>query len=324
MFLVGLELDTRALQGQVGSTVTIALASIVAPFAAGAALAVYLYPLVSSPAVEPTGFILFVGVSLSITAFPVLARILAALGITQTLLGVRALACAAVADVAVWCLLALVVGLIQARPGAALTAALLSCGFIAAALVLGRPIVGWAVRRAEARGVTGTLVAMALVGALGSAWITHVIGVHAVIGAFVAGATIPHDSRLAGDLTRSFEHLVLVLLLPAFFAFTGARTELGLLIGADGWFLCAVIIVVATLGKFGGTFVAARATGIGTRQAAALATLMNTRGLMELVVLNIGLELGVISPTLFSMLVVMALVTTLATTPIVRRLARTP
>jgi Kef-type K+ transport system membrane component KefB len=164
-----------------------------------------------------------------------------------------------------------------------------------------------------------TLVALLL-----AAWITDAIGVHAVIGAFLVGAIIPHESDLARALTRSFEHLVVILLLPAFFAFTGMKTEIGLVSGSTGWLLCGLIILVATVGKFGGTFAAALVTGLPARQAAGLGALMNTRGLMELVVLNIGLELGVISPTLFTMMVVMAIVTTLATTPVLKRIVSIP
>jgi Kef-type K+ transport system membrane component KefB len=149
---------------------------------------------------------------------------------------------------------------------------------------------------------------------------TETIGVHAIFGAFLLGAVIPHDGELARSLERSLGDLATVLLLPAFFALTGMRTEFGLLAGVGQWALCGVIVVAATAGKFGGTYTAARLMGMDGRHAAGLGVLMNTRGLMELIVLNIGLDLGVISPALFTMLVVMALVTTLATTPIVRRL----
>jgi Kef-type K+ transport system membrane component KefB len=144
--------------------------------------------------------------------------------------------------------------------------------------------------------------------------------VHAVFGAFLLGAVIPHDSALARTFTRRLEGVVTVLLLPAFFAFMGMRTEIGLVSGLNAWLLCGLITLAATLGKIGGTFAAARLTGLDGRTSAALGVLMNTRGLMELIVLNIGLDLGVISPTLFAMMVLMALATTIATTPILRRL----
>jgi Kef-type K+ transport system membrane component KefB len=153
-----------------------------------------------------------------------------------------------------------------------------------------------------------------------SALATEFIGVHAIFGAFLLGAVIPHDSALARDLTGKLEDLVTVLLLPAFFAFTGMRTQIGLVAGPGPWLVCGVIVLTATAGKFGGTLAAARLTGLSWRPAAALGVLMNTRGLMELIVLNIGYDLGVISPTLFAMMVLMALVTTLATTPVLRLL----
>jgi Kef-type K+ transport system membrane component KefB len=149
-----------------------------------------------------------------------------------------------------------------------------------------------------------------------SALTAEVIGLHAVFGAFLLGAMIPHEGVVARTLTRQLDHLVTVLLLPAFFAFTGMRTQMNLVSGLDQWVLCGLIILTATLGKFGGTLVAARLTGLGWRTAAALGTLMNTRGLMELIILDVGLDLGVISPPLFAMKVVMALVTTMATAPV--------
>jgi Kef-type K+ transport system membrane component KefB len=159
-----------------------------------------------------------------------------------------------------------------------------------------------------------------LVGLLFSAMTAEWIGIHAIFGAFLLGAIIPHDSDVARDFTEKLEDIVKILLLPAFFAYTGMRTEIGLVSGWTAWFFCALIILVATLGKFGGSFVAARFTGLNWRISAALGILMNTRGLMELIVLNIGLELGVISPTLFAMMVIMALVTTIATTPVLHAL----
>jgi len=153
-----------------------------------------------------------------------------------------------------------------------------------------------------------------------SAMTTEAIGIHAIFGAFLFGAVVPHESELARRLEGGLKRAVTIFLLPAFFAIAGMRTEIGLLAGSDQWLICGLIIIVATLGKFGGTLIAARATGMKWRQANALGILMNTRGLMELIVLNVGLQLGVISPALFTMLVLMALVTTIATTPILRRL----
>jgi Kef-type K+ transport system membrane component KefB len=182
-----------------------------------------------------------------------------------------------------------------------------------------RPLVARLVRRLDVRDdVPESLVAGACVALLASAFATEWIGIHAVFGAFALGALVPHDARLAGELERRLGDPVRVLLLPAYFAYTGLRTEIGLLAGPLEWALACVAVGAASVGKFGGGYVAARLTGLAPRAAASLGVLLNTRGLMELVVLNIGLDLGVISPTLFAIMVVMALVTTLATSPVIR------
>jgi Kef-type K+ transport system membrane component KefB len=171
-------------------------------------------------------------------------------------------------------------------------------------------------RYTAADDLTPNLVALVFAALLISALITEYIGIHAVFGAFLLGAIIPHDSPVARALTGRLEDLVTILLLPAFFAFTGMRTQIGLVTGSEQWLLCGLIILVATAGKFGGTLAAGKLTGLGWRDATALGLLMNTRGLMELIVLNIGLDLNVISPTLFAMLVLMALLTTMAASPL--------
>jgi Kef-type K+ transport system membrane component KefB len=320
MFLVGLELNPDALRGQLRATVAISQTSIVVPFILGWALAVYLYPRFGSSDVPFVSFALFVGIAMSITAFPVLARILSDLGMTRTPLGVVALTCAAIDDVTAWCLLALVVGFVQASAGSALATIVLTLAFIAAMFVVVRPTVARLVRSAGERETSLGVIALTIAAMLVSALITESIGVHAIFGAFLLGAVIPHDSRLAHAMVGSLETLVAVLLLPAFFAFAGMRTEIGLLTGAGPWIACGLIIVVATVGKVAGTFAAARMTGMSSRDAAGLGVLMNTRGLMQLIVLNVGLDLGVISPTLFTMMVLMALATTMATTPVLRAL----
>jgi len=322
MFLVGLEFDVEALRGRFKATVVIAQASFLAPFSLGLALAAYLYPTVSAPTVPFRDFALFIGVALSVTAFPVLARILGDLGLSRTDLGVRALASAAMQDVTALCALALVVGMVQASPERAILGVVLTAAFVIVMLLVGRPAMARLVRRTEELGPTQGALALTLVMLLGSAWTAHAIGMHVIIGAFLVGAILPHDSRLARAFTQGFEHLVVILLLPAFFAFSGMKTQIGLVDGVAGWVMSGLIILAATVGKAGGTFLAARATGLPPRQASALGVLMNTRGLMELIVLNIGLDLGVISPTLFTMMVVMALMTTVATTPVLRWIIR--
>jgi Kef-type K+ transport system membrane component KefB len=257
MFLVGLELNPREARQHLHSTVSTAFGGIVLPFAMGSLLAFYLYPRFSTTDVPFGNFALFIGVAMSITAFPVLARILSDTGMSRQPIGVHALTCAAVNDIGAWCLLAVIVGIVHATSSSVL-----------------------------------------------------------VVGAFLSGAAIPHDSRLARALGGRFERPVIVALLPAFFAFTGMRTEIHLVSGWSGWAAVALIIAVATAGKFGGAILGARVAGLDWRTAAALGVLMNTRGLMELIVLNLGLDLGLISPQLYTMMVLMALATTLATTPL--------
>jgi Kef-type K+ transport system membrane component KefB len=316
MFLIGVELDTALLSGHLRATVTIAQSSIVLPFLLGAALAAVLAPGLAPANVPVTHFVLFMGVAMAITAFPVLARILADTGLTRTDLGRLALTCAAVGDVTAWCLLAFVVGVVQSRQGSALLPSAMTVAYIALMFVVVRPaVVRWC-RRFESRAIDRDVIAVVIVAALVSALITEWIGIHAIFGAFLMGAVIPHDSTLARALDDRIEHLVTILLLPAFFAFAGMRTQIGLISSWTGWMTCLAIIVVATVGKFGGTLSAARLVGHEWRTATSLGVLMNTRGLMELIVLNVGLDLGVISPTLFTMMVVMAIVTTMATTPL--------
>jgi Kef-type K+ transport system membrane component KefB len=231
-----------------------------------------------------------------------------------------ALTCAAVDDVTAWCLLAIVVGIARARATEALQVIALTAVFIAAMYFAVRPLVARLLSRSGDHVPTREGLALALVGLLLAALITEGIGVHAIFGAFMFGAVVPHTSNLARTLTLKLEDLVTILLLPAFFAFTGMRTQIGLLSEPSDWMLCGLIIFVATAGKFGGTLIASRLIGLDWHQSTALGILMNTRGLMELIVLNAGLDLGVISPRLFTMMVLMAVATTIATTPVLHLL----
>jgi Kef-type K+ transport system membrane component KefB len=319
MFLIGLELNLDSLKGRVRSIATISYTGIVIPFLGGAGLALYLHPRVSSDDVPFLSFALFLGVAMAITAFPVLARILSDRGMHKSQLGVTALACAALGDASAWCLLALVVGVAQADVGSALLVIGLTAVFVAFMFLIVRPL---AARWLAPRELTRSLTALIFVALLGSALVTEWIGIHAIFGAFLLGAVIPHDSAVAREFTHKLEDLVTVLLLPAFFAYTGLRTQIGLVAGVEEWLICLLIIAVATAGKIGGTFVAARFVGLTWRDSSALGVLMNTRGLMELIVLNIGLDLKIISPTLFAMMVVMALVTTIMTAPLLSWIER--
>jgi Kef-type K+ transport system membrane component KefB len=318
MFVVGLELNTELLRGQLRSTVLISHSSIVLPFALGFGLAVYLHSQFAPEGIQFVPFALFLGIAMSITAFPVLARILSDRGMTRTRLGALALTCAAVDDVTAWCLLALVVGVVRAE-GGIMVVTLLTVGFIAFMFLAVRPLFARLSASDDGR-VSAGAIAITVAAALAAAWTTEAIGIHAIFGAFLLGAVIPHDSSLARWLAPGMGRLVAVCILPAFFAFTGLRTEIGLVSGAYEWMICGVIILVATAGKFGGSFAAALITGLDRRHAIGLGILMNTRGLMELVVLNVGLDLGVISPTLFAMMVLMALATTVATAPLLSRI----
>ncbi|HET6425930.1 MAG TPA: cation:proton antiporter [Planctomycetaceae bacterium] len=328
MFVIGLELNAGQLASRAHATVAISHASIVLPFLLGTLLALWLYPRLSHAGVSFTGFAMFCGVSMAVTAFPVLARILSDRGITRTELGGIALACAAADDVTAWCLLAFVVGIVNASVAGATVTLGLAAAYLALMYLVVRPLaIMYLGGRPAPLGASNPsaepssgLITAVLLAVLVSALTTELIGIHAIFGAFLLGAIIPHDAPIAKVFTEKMGPMAMTLLLPAFFAYTGMRTEIGLVSGAEAWVMVAVIIAVATLGKFGGTYVAARFAGLDSKMSAALGILMNTRGLMELIVLNIGLDLGVISPKLFAMLVLMALVTTIATTPILKRI----
>ncbi len=317
MFVVGLELDLKMLRRSGHVALAISHASIVIPFLLGVALALAIFKSYGPANVTFTSFALFMGVSMSITAFPVLARILTDKKISRTRMGTIALTCAAVDDVSAWCLLAVVVSVSQAKIGGAVITLILTVLYITAMFVLGGPLIRRLIPWLEKFDkLTEGGIAMFFVALLLSALATELIGIHAIFGAFLLGAITPHDSRVAKELTDRIDDLVRIMFLPAFFAFTGMRTQIGLLTTPEDWVLCGVIIVVATVGKFGGTLFASRLSGLSWRDSSALGILMNTRGLVELIVLNLGLDLKILPPRLFAMLVIMALVTTFATSPI--------
>ena len=311
MFVVGLDLDGRLLREQARTAFAISQGSIVVPFLLGSGLALWLYPRFASADVPFITFALFLGVSLSVTAFPVLARIVTELGIERSTIGTLALSAAAVGDVTAWCLLAFVLGAAQADVHSAFWTLGLAAGYVALVLWFGPGLA----RRFAHRTDAATIVFLAV---LLSALVTAGIGIHPLFGAFVVGAVIPRDSPLAQTMKRSVEEVVLVLLLPVFFVSTGLKTRIQLLDGGAAWATCGLILLAAGVGKIGGSAVAGRLTGLGWRDAGRVGILMNTRGLVELIVLNLGLDLGIISPTLFAMLVIMAVVTTLATAPLLR------
>ena len=323
MFLVGLGINPRELRSQGHAAVLTSHVSITAPFVLASCLAIYLYPRLSDASVAFTSFALFMGAAMSITAFPVLARILNERNMLGSRLGTVAIACAAVDDVTGWCILAYIVVLIRASHsptpiwvtlGGVVGFALLMIYGVQRALK--RLAIGF-----EKRGeLSENMVALVLVLALGSALCTEALGIHLLFGSFLMGAIMPKEQKFVRYLLDRFETVTVTLLLPLFFAFTGLRTNITLVKGHEMWQYCALIVLVATAGKLGGSMLASWLTGMPAREAAGLGTLMNTRGLMELVILNIGLDIKVISPTLFSMMVTMALITTFMTSPVLELL----
>ncbi len=322
MFVIGLDLDLQLLRGRGHTSVAISHTSIILPFALGIMLAIQLHPSYSDDSVPFLAFALFLGAAMSITAFPVLARILSERRLLRTRVGSITIACAAVDDVTAWCILAFVVAVARAESiGAAVYTTLIALSYIAAMVWLVRPLlVRMVARLANREGVSQNLVAAVLIMLFASSWITELIGIHALFGAFLFGAILPREKGFARYLLEKLEDLVLVAFLPLFFACSGLRTQIGLIDSTETWLACGLIIAVACAGKFGGSAIAARLTGLSWRESGALGVLMNTRGLMELIVINIGLDLGVISPLLFSMMVLMALFTTFITTPLLQRI----
>jgi Kef-type K+ transport system membrane component KefB len=318
MFLVGLELDPRLLQARSRTAIVISHASIIAPFVLGITLALYLYPRHSVASVSFTGFALFMGAAMSVTAFPVLARILNEREMVKTKLGALTLACAAVDDITAWSILATVIAIVRSTGMRSLVFTVVgSLAYIALMFYLVRPLL----RRFETvfrrdKGLSQHMIAIIVLLLLGSAFTTEWLGIHALFGAFLAGAMMPKQEEFIRAFSEKFEDLTVVLLLPLFFAYTGLRTRIGLVSGEAMWLDCALIISVAIVGKFGGSTIAARFTGLNWREASGIGILMNTRGLMELVILTIGLDIGVISPAIFAMMVIMALFTTFMTSPL--------
>lgn len=317
MFLVGLELDLKELKKSAHQTFVISHASILMPFVLGSFLALFIFKDTAPAGVSFTNFALFMGVSMSVTAFPVLARILADKNMTTSYIGSLALSCAAIDDVTAWCLLAFVASRAQASDQNFFMIYGLCALFIIAMLFVVRPLLEiWIKKLEENKSLTVDKTAMIVIGVLISALATEALGIHAIFGAFLLGVIIPHNSIISHDFNSKWQDVVRILLLPAFFAYTGMKTQIGLLDSSSDWLLCLAIIAVATLGKLGGTLLSAKLLKYTWSQSLTLGILMNTRGLVELIVLNVGLDLGIITPRLFTMLVIMAVVTTFMTGPL--------
>ena len=316
MFSVGLDVDMNHLRHQAPTAIAVSHFSIVVPFILGVSASLAVYPYYAPPGVPFHAFALFMGIALSITAFPVLARVLEERGLSRTPLGTTAIACAAVDDVTAWSLLAVVVTLVSAG-GATSKLGLMALAlavFMGVMLLVVRPTLSRLLFRSAT--LTRGRIAITLGVMLASALTTEIIGIHALFGAFLAGAIMPASEGLRARLRERLEALSSVFLLPLFFAFTGLRTEIGLLNDVWSWIVCGAIVLTAIAGKLVGSMLAARWTGSTWRDAFVLGALMNTRGLMELVALNVGYDLGILSPRMFTMLVVMALVTTAMTGPL--------
>lgn len=320
MFLVGLGINPKELKKHGHAAVVLTShVSITAPFVLAAFLALYLYPRLSDDSVAFSSFALFMGAAMSITAFPVLARILDEGNMLGSRLGTLAVACAAVNDVTGWCILAYIVVLVRAAHAS--TSIWITLGGIVVfgvAMIYGvRHLLHGFERVYGKKGaLSENLMALMMLLVLASALFTEYLGIHLLFGAFLMGAIMPKEKRFVRYVLDRFETITITLLLPLFFAFTGLRTDITTIRTPAMWMYCVLIILVATLGKLGGSMLASWLSGMPAREAAGLGTLMNTRGLMELVILNIGLDIGVISPALFSMMVVMALFTTFMTRPL--------
>ncbi len=319
MFLVGLTLNPNELKGLGHAALLTSQVSIAIPFLLGGGLALYLYPRLSNESVSFLSFALFLAAAMSITAFPVLARILIERNLLSTRLGTIAISCAAVNDVIGWCVLAIIMVIVRAHNmDTPLWVTLAgSAAFSLFTIYVLRPLL----RRFECNfHRSGVLddnnVAMLILLVLVSALVTERLGIHLLFGAFLLGAVMPKDDAFVKHLSGKFESVTVVLLLPLFFVFSGLRTSIGLVHGGRMWLYTGLIILVAVVGKLGGAMIAARTAGMTWRESSGIGVLMNTRGLMELVILNIGLDIKVISPALFSMMVLMALVTTFMTTPL--------
>lgn len=318
MFVIGMELDLKALKNKANDAVVISHASIIFPFTLGIGLAYFIYDQFAPAQVDFAAFALFIGISMSITAFPVLARIVQERGIHKTKLGTIVITCAAADDITAWCILATVIAIVNAGSfGSSLYIIALAIGYVFLMLKVVRPFLARVGELKNSReSLSKPVVAIFLLTLIISACTTEIIGIHALFGAFMAGAIMPDNINFRSIIIEKVEDISVVVLLPLFFVFTGLRTKIGLIDSVEMWQITGMIIVVAVAGKFLGSALAARFVGQNWRDSFTIGALMNTRGLMELIVLNIGKDLGVLDDRIFAMLVIMALVTTFMTAPL--------
>ncbi|MFH7002877.1 cation:proton antiporter [Flavobacterium bizetiae] len=317
MFVIGMELDLKVLKNKAHDAVVISHASIVIPFALGLSLAYFIYHTFAPVGVEFASFGLFMGIAMSITAFPVLARIVQERGMQKTKLGTIAITCAAADDITAWCILAVVIAIVKAG---SFTSSLYVIGLAILYVIIMLKIVRPFLKRvgdlnSTRESLNKPVVAIFFLTLLFSAYASELIGIHALFGAFLAGAIMPENNKFRNIFIEKVEDVAIIVLLPLFFVFTGLRTQIGLLNDPALWKITGLIIAVAVAGKFLGSAFAAKFVGQSWKDSLAIGALMNTRGLMELVVLNIGYDLGVLSTEIFTMMVIMALVTTFMTGP---------
>ncbi|MDR7131315.1 Kef-type K+ transport system membrane component KefB [Algoriphagus sp. 4150] len=317
MFVIGMELDLKVLKNKAHDAVVISHASIIIPFALGMGLAYYIYQSFAPTGVQFSSFALFLGIAMSITAFPVLARIVQERSLHKTRLGTLVITCAAADDITAWCLLAAVIAIVKAGSFvSALYIIAMAALYVLLMIKVVRPFltrIGNLHQTKES--LSKPIVAIFFLTLIISSYATEVIGIHALFGAFMAGAIMPENIKFRNIFIEKVEDVALVLLLPLFFVFTGLRTEIGLLNDPYLWKVTSLIILIAVVGKFLGSAIAAKFVGQNWKDSLVIGALMNTRGLMELVVLNIGYDLGVLTPEIFAMMVIMALVTTFMTGP---------
>jgi len=312
-----MEIDVNVLKNKAHDAVVISHASIIVPFSLGMGLAYFIYHSFAPVGVRFTSFGLFMAIAMSITAFPVLARIVQERGIHKTRLGTVVITCAAADDITGWSILAAVIAIAKAGSYISfLYTVLLALAYVFLMIKIVRPFL----KRvgdlhSSSANLSKSIVALFFVTLILSSWLTESIGIHALFGAFMAGAIMPANQKFRNLFIEKIEDIALVLLLPLFFVFTGLRTEIGLLNDVYLWKITGLIILVAITGKFIGSALAARFVRQSWKDSLTIGALMNTRGLMELVVLNIGYDLGILSPKVFAMLVIMALVTTFMTGP---------
>ena len=318
MFVIGMELNIDNIKHRTSQIIVISHSSIIIPFALGMLLAYFVYIDFAANITRFLPFALFIGISMSITAFPVLARIIQEKGLTKKHLGSISIASAAIDDVTAWCLLAVVIAISSTGSIiSSLFTILMAITYIAIMLMIIRPFlqkVGQTHQNIET--LNKRIVGFIFLILISSAFITQTIGIHALFGSFLAGVIMPTNINFRKLMIEKIEDVSVSLFLPLFFVFTGLRTEIGLLNTPYLWTVCLIFILVAIIGKFVGGALTAKLMGESWRDSLSLGILMNTRGLMELIVLNIGYEMNILPPTIFVMLVIMALVTTFMTTPI--------